>query len=648
MNPDPSEPSEDGILGVAVIAEFKPVGASCVDIQSATPASTHPDVYFKDRPGSSLSGDNTFSTPQRELSFKRVFPKNWNTNSIASATTGSAHMAPDASQLVSIMCIPSSPPSSISSKQNVRPTTLYTASTVVGHLEVPPRADTARDRQRSKPLAGGSGQNESTSHSKLRSAAPTVEERQNTRSSSRSSHSKGKHPQAAKIFDVSKGIPRTETPSTNSPLDKRLGTPSLSRSSHVKGKRFGRTTTMTDISTQTERNPRSSTPIAVPTMANLMKRLPPSHFSHWNDKHDQDTTALASVSAHAEKTSRSKPRFPMSKHPEVPHLSHVSHLNRKRDHATSTNSINDQNLENLVPLPLNIHKTGHDPLSYRARMESRESSSSSNTEDEKPVRTEWPIECHPAPYSLGDHFSEHEDAPWLLPVDSDDSEEYIESSPYSEPQPCLISLWGYSEAQKAAHRSPTSDDPRDMYHPGYSSYSHYSQIQYGSSSTDWQSKPANIVPNSSVYPLHTKNPNRNRREVNAQFIPRDVLDKMRNGALPDRTPQMPVLPMKITRKPVHSPTSSGSATRNSPQQQTSRPVSYREDCREHQTRPQTLQRYPLEGSYTIRQAEGNFARRELNQGTVARYARCLSSQLADNKTPEPQEALRQLIATAAL
>ncbi|KAJ6070827.1 hypothetical protein N7467_012146 [Penicillium canescens] len=598
MNPDPSELSEDGIPGVAVIAEFKPVGASCVDIQSATPASTHPDVYFKDRPGSSLSGDNTFSTPQRELSFKRVFPKNWNTNSIASATTGSAHTAPDASQLVSIMCTPSSPPSSISSKQNVRPTTSYTAPTVVGHLEVPPRADTARDRQRSKPLAGGSGHNESTSRSKPRSAAPTVEERQDTRSSSRSSHSKGKQPQATEIFDVSKGIPRTETPSTISPVDKRLGTPSLSRSSHVKGKRLGRTTTMTDASTQTERNPRSSTPMAVPTMANLMKRLPPSHFSHWNDKHDQDTTALASVPAHAEKTSRSKTRFPMSKHPEVPHPSHVSHLNRKRDHATSTNSINDQNLENLVPLPLNIHKTGHDPLSYRARMESRGSSSSSNTEDEEPVRTEWSIECPPAPFSLGDHFSEHEDAQWLLPVDSDHSEGYIESSPYPEPQPCLISLWGYSEAQKAAHRPPTSDDPRDMYHPGYSSYSHYSQIQYGSSSIDWQSNPANIVPNSSVYPLHTENPSRNRLEVSTQFIPRDVLAKMRNGALPDRPPEMLVLPKKITRKPVHSPTSSVSATKNSPQQQTSRPVSYRGDCTEHRTRPQTPQSYPPEGLYT--------------------------------------------------
>jgi hypothetical protein len=484
---------------------------------------------------------------------------------------------------VSIICTPSSPPPSISSQQNVRPATSYTAPTVVGHLEVPPRADTARDRQRRKPLA---------SHSKPRSAAPTAEERQDTRSSSHSSHSKGKHPQATKVFDVPKCIPRTEIPSTISPVDKRLGTPSLSRSSHVKGKRLGRTTTMTDASTQTERNPRSSTLIAVPTMANLMKKLPPSHFSHWNDKHDQDTTALASVPAHAEKTSRSKLRFPMS---EVPHPSHVSHLNRKRDHATSTNSINDQNLENLVPLPLNIHKTGHDPLSYRARMESRGSSSSSNTQDEELARTEWSIECPLAPYSLGDHFSKHEDAPWLLPIDSDDSEGYIESSPYPEPQPCLISLWGYSEAQKAAHRPPTSDDPRDMYHPGYSSYPHYSQIQYDSSSTDWQSSPANIVPNSSVYPLHTENQSRNRREVSTQFIPRDVLDKMRNGARPDRPPEMLVLPKKITRKPVHSPTSSESATRNSPQQQTSRPVSYRGDCTEHQTRPQTPQSYHQRG-----------------------------------------------------
>jgi hypothetical protein len=548
---------------------------------------------------------------------------------------------------VSIIRTPSSPPSSISSKQNVRPTTSYTVPIVVGHLEVPPRADTARDRQRTEALAGGSGHNERTSHSKLHSTAPTVEEHQDTRSSSRSSHSKGKHPQATKITaDVSKGIPRSETPSTIPPVDKRLGTPSLSRSSHVKGKRLGRTTTMTDASTQTERTPRSSTPIAVPTMANLMKRLPPPYCSHLkDDKH----TALTSVPAHAEKTSRSKTRSPMSEHPDVPHPSHVSNLKGKRDQATSTDPVNYQNIEDLVPPPLKFHKMGHNPQSYRARMERGGSSSSSNTEDEEPVRTEWSIECPPAPYSLGDHFNEHEDASWLLPVDSDDSQGYLESSSYPEPPPCLLSRWGYTEAQKAAHRPQVSKAPRDMYHPGYSSYSHCSQIQHGSSSTDWQSNPANIFPNSSVYLLPPENPSWNRRDVSTAFIPRDVLDKMQNGALPDRPPEMPVLRKKPTRKPVHSPASSGSATRNSPQQQTSRGVSYGRDRTEHQTRLQIPQNYPPEGSYTARQAEeATMPDANSTRATWRSMPDASARNLSITRRQKPQETLQQRIVTAAL
>jgi hypothetical protein len=188
-----------------------------------------------------------------------------------------------------------------------------------------------------------------------------------------------------------------------------------------------------------------------------------------------------------------------------------------------------------------------------------------------------------------------------------------------------------------------------MYHPGYSSYSHCSQTQHGSSSTDWQNNPASIFLNSSVYPLPPENPSWTRREVSTAFIPRDVLDKMRNGALPDRPPEMPVLPKKPTRKPVHSPTSSGSATRNSPQQQTSRGVSYRRDRTEQQTRLQIPQNYPPEGSYTARQAEEATLPDANSTRAPWRSMPDVSARnLSITRCQTPPETLQQRIVTAAL
>ncbi|OQD88409.1 hypothetical protein PENANT_c004G08936 [Penicillium antarcticum] len=283
--PCPLDPSEDDLFGVAVVAEFTPVRARCVDIYSMTPASTHLDVYCNDWPGSS----------------------------------------PNTSH-VSIIRTPSTPPSSISSKQNVRPNTSYTASTMVGYLEVPPKTYTAEKRQEIKPLANVSGHDETASRSNPRSATPTVIKQQDKPNHSRFYRSKDKYLQATKI-------PISTTTSAILPANKPFGTPRLSSPSHVECKHCGITIPMADRSTQTEKSPRLSSPILFPTATNIiaMKGQLPSHAPFLNDRHDQ---------------------------------------------IISTVPVNDENLEDVVPPPLKIHQAGYDPKSFRARVKKKTGSSS--------------------------------------------------------------------------------------------------------------------------------------------------------------------------------------------------------------------------------------------------------------------------------